>query len=401
MPVERSRTLRPVCASGREVVSSANYISVKSIVYSEHGSPDLLQLRERALPLLNSGEVRVRVAVSGVNPTDWKARDRWSSNHLGWEQVPNQDGAGVIDSVSSDVSGLYVGDRVWIWDAAWNRPTGTAQEYVCLPARHVMLLPKHTSFDVGASLGIPALTAYRALSAFEHSAQPLGPGRLTGRRVLVRGGAGAVGHAAIQLAKWAGAEVISTVSSPTKAIFAWAAGADHVLNYLEQDVLHEVRLITSDGVDLIIEVDPIANIAEDARIIASNGTVSIYVSDESELLPVPLAASMWKNVRYQFIVTFTVTEEQKDSAVAGVQRALEDGVLGVGAENGLPLHRYSLESASEAHDASRRGIVGKVLIDVWDPPETGKPTYEHANPQTILRSGLPGECPKTAAKGIS
>ncbi len=202
--------------------------------------------------------MRVRVVVSGVNPTDWKSRDGGApGQELPFpEVVPNQDGAGVIDAVGPGVTDLAVGDRVWIMLAAHGRPTGTAQEKTVLPVDRVAPLPDGLSFDLGASLGVPAVTAHRALTVSEDGPSRLAPGALAGTHVLVAGGAGAVGHAAIQLARWAGATVITTVSSPEKAALATAAGAHHVVDYKAGDAAAEIQSIAHDGVDLIVRSPP-------------------------------------------------------------------------------------------------------------------------------------------------
>jgi NADPH2:quinone reductase len=183
------------------------------------------------------------VRVSGVNPTDWKARRGGRSGpELPFpEVVPNQDGAGTIDAIGEGVLAARVGERVWLWEAAWRRAHGTAQEFVVLSERQAVRLPDTVSFDVGASVGIPALTAHRCLTVSELSPRALSSGALAGQTVLVAGGAGAVGHAAIQLARWAGARVLSTVSSPEKAKLALAAGAEHVVNYRTGDAPEQLR----------------------------------------------------------------------------------------------------------------------------------------------------------------
>src|SRR5258705_4599785 len=177
---------------------------MRAVVYSTGGDVDVLRLVDRPVPDPGPGEVRVAVHVSGVNPTDWKAR-RGQPRFP--QQVPNQDGAGVVDAVGPGVEPGRVGERVWIWEAAWQRAEGTAQEFVVLPARQAGALPDGASFELGASLGIPALTAHRCLTVADGGPTRLGPGALSGRTVLVAGGAGAVGNAAIQLAGWAGARV--------------------------------------------------------------------------------------------------------------------------------------------------------------------------------------------------
>jgi len=178
---------------------------MRSIVYSSTGTSDVLRLVERAIPEPGPGQVRVRMLVSGVNPTDWKRRvAQTGPSDLAGDVVPNQDGAGVVDALGGGITGLAVGDRVWIYLAQHGSPEGTAQEFTVVDAAKAVPLPDSVSFDVGASLGVPAMTAHRALTVHEDGPARLAPGALVGRMVLVTGGAGAVGHAAIQLAKWAG-----------------------------------------------------------------------------------------------------------------------------------------------------------------------------------------------------
>lgn len=341
---------------------------MKAIMYNRTGDSSVLELREREIPEPGEGEVRVRVAVSGVNPTDWKARAGGTYGKLDGWHVPNQDGAGVVDAVGPGVDGFEAGDRVWLWDVAYGGMEGTAQEYVVVPREKAVPLPDDETFDAGASVGIPALTAHRALTASEHGPAQLAPGALTGQTVLVTGGAGAVGHAAIQLARWAGATVIATVSGEAKADLARKAGAAVVLNYREQDVAEEARRVAEKGVDLIVDVNAAANLESDLKALKTGGTISIYASSANdEVLQVPVRPSMSKNVRLQFILTYTVTDEQKRAAVAAVSAALADGALRVGAESGLPLTRFPLAEAGAAHDAVQQGTVGKVLIDVAGP----------------------------------
>ncbi|MCU1551523.1 MAG: Alcohol dehydrogenase zinc-binding domain protein [Glaciihabitans sp.] len=340
---------------------------MRAIEYTRTGEPDVLQLVERDPRDPGPDEVRVRIAVSGVNPTDWKARAGSGDGAvLAVPQIPNQDGAGIVDAVGANITNLAVGDRVWVWDAAYARTDGTAQELAIIPAHRAVKLPANASFDEGASLGIPALTAHRALTAGDGGPDRLAPGALAGVTVLVTGGAGAVGHAAIQLAVWAGATVITTVSGEQKAELARAAGATYVINYRLEDVATRVRELAPDGVAIIVEVNPSANIAVDLDIVARGGTISIYAGTGSEALPVPLRFAMGKNVRMQFIMTYTTTPEQKDNAVQAVSAALADGALPVGEKRGLPLTRFPLERTSDAHKAVEDGTVGKALIDVAD-----------------------------------
>jgi NADPH2:quinone reductase len=339
---------------------------MKAIIYTETGDPSVLRLVDREMTAPGPGEVKIRVVVSGVNPTDWKSR-RGSApgESLPFPEVtPNQDGAGVIDAVGDGVEDVKVGDRVWIYLAGRGRPTGTAQEYTNLPAERVVRLPGGTSFDIGASLGVPALTAHRALTVAEDGPQRLEPGALEGKFVLVAGGAGAVGHAAIQLARWAGATVVTTISGSAKADLVTAAGAHHVVNYRDQDAAAAISEIAPDGVDLIVEVALGANAPLDLQVAKSRTSVATYANDGGEKLSLDIRASMVKNLRYQFVLLYTAGELALSHAVADVTRALTDGALPVGEDVGLPLHRFALADAAAAHQAVEDGAVGKVLIDV-------------------------------------
>jgi NADPH:quinone reductase len=338
---------------------------VRAIVYSEAGGPDVLRLVERPIPEPALGEVRVAVAVSGVNPTDWRARRGSASGRLPYpEVVPNQDGAGTIDAVGPGVAASRVGERVWLWEATWQRANGTAQEYVILPERQAVRLDDGVSFDVGASLGIPALTAHRCLTVSELGQRRLVPGALARQTVLVAGGAGAVGHAAIQLARRAGARVIATVSSDEKASLARAGGADEVVNYRSGEAVDELRRIAPDGVDVVVEVAPAANAGLDLAALAPSGTVAVYSTGSGEGLELSTWELMRRNVRYQFVLVYTVPTAAKVQAVADVASAAADGALAVGVDAGLPLHRFPLERTADAHAAVEAGAVGKVLIDL-------------------------------------
>ena len=338
---------------------------MRAVVFSQAGGPDVLRVVERPVPDPGPREVRVRVRVSGVNPTDWKAR----RGELAFpELVPNQDGAGTIDAVGEGVGASRVGERVWVWEAAWQRADGTSQEYVVLPERQAVRLPDEVSFDAGASLGIPALTAHRCLTVSELGPSRLAPGALAAQTVLVAGGAGAVGHAAIQLARWAGARVITTVSGDEKAKLAQAAGAEHVVNYRSSDTLEQIRGLAPNGVDVVVEVAPAANAALDVAVLAPNGSVAIYAGDGGGDFDLSVGELMSRNLRYQFVLVYTVAPAVKDQAVADVSSAAADGALPVGEDAGLPLHRFPLERAAEAHAAVERATVGKVLIDVPESP---------------------------------
>jgi NADPH2:quinone reductase len=259
-------------------------------------------------------------------------------------------------------------ERVWTWEAAHQRPWGTAAEYTVVPARQVVLLGT-APYELGAALGVPFLTAHRCLTVGETVPDRLDAGALSGRTVLVQGGAGAVGNAAIQLARWADARVIATVSSPEKAQLAAAAGADHVIDYKRQDVVTEVRKIVPAGADVIVEVDAKHNAGIDAQVIAMHGTVAMYAGSPGDTVEIPVRESMLPNARWQFVLLYTVPPRPKAWAIEDVNAAVVDGAVGVGERHGVPLHRFPLDETAAAHAAVEAGAVGKVLVTIADDPQ--------------------------------
>ena len=187
---------------------------------------------------------------------------------------------------------------------------------------------------------------------------------LRGRTALVAGGAGAVGNAAIQLARWSDAVVITTVSSPGKATLAARAGADHVIDYTQQDVAAEVRAIAPNGVNTIVEVSPVVNASLDAQVLARHASVAVYANNGGSAMELPVRPSMVPNARWQFVLVYNAPESWRARALDDVAAAVLDEAVRVGSEAGLPLHHYSLEQAAQAHAAVENGAVGKVLIDV-------------------------------------
>ena len=335
---------------------------MRAVVYSEKGPSSVLRVTDRPAPEPGVGEVRVKLARSGVNPTDWKARAGGTARGEFTEITPGQDGAGTVDAVGLGVDGLKAGDRVWLYLAQHEQAYGTSAEYVTVPAARAVRLPDSASFDLGAALGVPAITAHRALTSGD--VPRLSPGAFEGRHVLVQGGAGAVGNAAIQLARWAGASVITTVSSAEKATLARAAGAHHVVNYRESDAAGEIRAIVPNGVELIVEVAPAANAQLDQDIIANGGTIAFYANNGGDQLALDVRPTFSLNLRYQGLLLYTLAAEHLEAAVADLSSALAEGALRVGEEAGLPLHRFPLERTAQAHDAVEQGAVGKVLIDI-------------------------------------
>ncbi len=340
---------------------------MRAIVYSEPGPSSVLHLAERPVPEPGPGQVRVRVVRAGVNPTDWKTRTGAARAMAFPEVTPGQDGAGVIDAVGPGPGGLVTGQRVWLYLGQHGTPYGTAAEYCVLDARRVVplpdSLPDDVAFDLGACLGVPAITAHRALTS-SAAATRLGPGALAGRLVLVQGGAGAVGNAAIQLAAWSGATVISTVSSDAKAALATAAGAHQVVNYRTGDAAAAIRRLAPDGVDLIAEVSPARNNDLDVAVARNGATIAVYANNGGDTFPVDIRRTFGINLAYQFLLLYSLDPALLDAAAQDVTAAIAAGALSAGEKAGLPLHHYPLDAAAAAHDAVEHGVVGKVLIDV-------------------------------------
>ena len=336
---------------------------MRAVVYSEPGPSSVLRLVERDVPEPGPGEVRVRLVRAGVNPTDWKQRSGTTYGTMKEPEItPGQDGAGTVDALGPGVSGLAVGDRVWLHMTQHGSDYGTAAEYAVVPLHKAVPLPDGASFDLGAALGVPAVTAHRALTSGD--VERLAPGTLAGNTVLVQGGAGAVGNAAIQLARWAGATVITTVSSAEKGALATAAGAHHVVNYREDPTEATIRAIAPDGVDLVVEVAPAINNDLDRAVLRDGGTVAIYANNGGDQLTLPLRETFSRNLRYQFVLLYRVASHHIDAAVEDITAALAAGALGVGEDHGLPVTSYPLEQTAAAHDAVEAGAVGKVLLDL-------------------------------------
>lgn len=314
---------------------------------------DVLTVGEIETPEARPGEVRVRLATSGVNPSDVKTRGGVRSRELPFARiVPHSDGAGVIDQVGDGVPAGRLGERVWVWNAAWGRPNGTAAQFVVLPAPQAVPLPANTSFEAGACLGIPALTAYHAVHC---------NGGVTGKTVLVAGGAGAVGHYAVQFAKIAGARlVVTTVSGTAKAALARDAGADVIVNYRTEDVAQRCLDLTAGaGVDRIVELDLAANLKTDMAALRRDGEITAYGSGLPEI-PVPFFPALLKNLRLQFFIVYNLSDADRKSGLAEVTALLNQDRLKHNVDGRLPLARIA-----EAHELVESGkAIGNVVIDM-------------------------------------
>ena len=318
---------------------------MRAAIYERYGKArEVLAVREIDRPEPGPGEVRVRVEFSGVNPTDWKSRSGLTARPIDGFQVPHQDGAGVIDAVGAGVDPARVGERVWIWFAASGK-WGTAAQWSVVPDNQAVRLPEGVSAEVGACLGVPAMTAHWCLFA---------DGPVAGQTLLVAGGAGAVGHYAIELAKWAGARVVTTVSGPAKADLAQRAGADLVVNYTQPGAADTIREFGP--VDRVIEVALGANIGLDLAVTGQQGHIVSYAAEPQDPV-LPVRACMNANVILRFVLLYGVPADALNRAAADITAALTDGAL-----TGLPVHRYSLDDVAAAQDAVQAGAVGKVLV---------------------------------------
>ena len=320
---------------------------MKAARYEKTGpARDVLTVTDVERPEPGPGKVRVRVYASGVNPTDVKARSGAVPRPIDGFQIPDQDGAGVIDQVGEGVDPARKGQRVWLYLAATGRRWGTAAEWTVVPEDLAVPLPSRASMELGASMGVPAMTAHRCVFA---------DGPVTGKTVLVQGGAGAVGHFAIEWAKRGGARVVTTVSSEQKAELARAAGADLVINYREGDVAEQVRPFAA-TVDRIIEVALTANLDADLALSGPETVIVTYAADGQDP-ELPVRACMSANVTLRFVLLYRFPQAALDQAAADITAALGDGAL-----TPLPAHKFLLEDAAAAHEAVEKGVNGKVFI---------------------------------------
>lgn len=329
---------------------------MRAIYYDRLGPADeVLTLGEIPDPSPAAGEVLVRIHMSGINPTDLKARTGFSAPMRHPRIVPHQDGAGIIVAIGTGVAPARIGERVWVFEAQSGRAEGTAADYVAVPTTNAVPLPAGTSFEVGAALGIPALTAHRCLFA---------DGDLKGRRALVQGGAGVVGSAAIQLAKWAGAWVVATVLDSQQEVIAREAGADLVLNLRSDDVVARIAEATAgEGVHRIVDVDIAANLELDLACLANGGVISAYaMRDAADACAIPLLRAMIGGAVFRFVYIYTVPAEAKQAAIADITAALEANAYTPRIGLVVPLCR-----TAEAHLALEQGAVtGKVLVQLAD-----------------------------------
>lgn len=327
---------------------------MKAAFYERQGpAREVLQLGEWPEPMPAPGEVRVRVQWSGVNPSDVKSRMGLRGGGMPFPRViPHSDGMGVIDRVGEGVPAGRIGQRVWLWNAAWGRPHGTACEWVCLPQAQAVALPDAVDDAAGACLGIPALTALHAV---------LMDGGVAGKTVLVAGGAGAVGHYAVQMAVQLGAaRVITTVSTPHKAALARAAGADDVVMYRTEPLVQRVAELTGGrGVDRIIELDLGVNGTADLEMLRPGGECVVYGSSVTPL-QLPFFPLIARNLQLKFFIVYHLAPADRERAEATLTQLLRRGVL----QHNIAA-RLALDDIVSAHEQVEQGqLAGNLVVRV-------------------------------------
>jgi len=318
--------------------------------YETNGSAkDVLHVGEVDTPKPGAGEVRVKLKTSGVNPSDVKNRAGTTRKIAFPRVIPHSDGAGEIDMVGEGVAKSRIGERVWTWNGQWKRSFGTAAEYIVLPDNQAVTLPAAISFEAGACLGIPALTAWDAIDI---------AGTAKGTTLLIAGGAGAVAHYAIQFAKARGATVITTVSSPEKAKVAREAGADHTIDYRQENVGERVMALTNGGVDAVIELDLTANAALLPAVLRPRGTLVVYGTGPQ--VQFPGSFCLVNNITVKFLLVYELTADERSRAIADITRMLEANTLKHNVAK-----TYPLAEIVAAHETVESGkIVGKEVMTI-------------------------------------
>lgn len=322
---------------------------MKAAYYERNGGArDVLKVGEVDTPHPGLGEVRVKLAMSGVNPSDVKSR-QGTTRKIGYPRViPHSDGAGTIDEVGDGVSRSRIGERVWVWNGQWKRASGTAAEFIVLPATQAVPLPDRVTFEAGACLGIPAMTAAHAVAL---------AGLAKGSTVLVAGGAGAVSQYVIQFAKTSGAVCLATISSPEKAKTALEAGADHVIDYKRENVGERVMDVTNNrGVDVLIEMDLTANAKLIPSVLRAKGSVIVYGTGPEATIPA--AFCLVNSIGLKFFLVYEIDASERERAITMIDSALKQGTL----LNRVTKPAYKLEDIVAAHEAVERGSLGNVVV---------------------------------------
>lgn len=327
---------------------------MKAVSYTRFGpAGEVLEMSELPTPSPAPGEVLIRLSHSGVNPSDAKARAgaRPGVTKPAFPRIiPHSDGAGIIEAVGDGVDAARIGTAVWIWNGQWQRSHGTAADYIALPGPQAVPLPEGVTPETGACLGIPGLTAAHAV---------FGNGAVAGRTLLISGGAGAVGHNAVQLAKWGGATVIATASPPDHARVT-AAGADLVLDYRDPDRAAKITAAAGDGVDHAIEVEFGANAEMLADVLRPGGRITAYGSAKEMTPALPFGPMMFKALTLEMVLIYALAAPSRARAIQVLHEALVSGALVPAIDTSLPLAR-----AAEAHDrVLTLGRTGAMLLEI-------------------------------------
>jgi len=325
---------------------------MKAAWYEKIGAAnEVIQVGEIADPSPQAGEVLVQIKASGVNPSDVKTRAGARGELQFPRIIPHSDGGGIITAVGEGVDQSRIGERVWIWNGAFGRAHGTCAEMIALSSEQAVSLPDGTSFEAAACLGIPASTAYYGM---------LCNGSVENQTVLVTGGAGAVGYYGIQLAKWSGASVISTVSGDEKAAVANDAGADLVINYRDEDVVAAIEDFTNgEGVDRILEVEFGGNLSVSEQVIKPNGTIAAYGSVAIMEPSVPFYDLMFKGVKLNTYLIYIVSESDRNMIVNGLNDAMSDEAL-----THIISESYALDEIIDAHQSMESSqVIGNIVIN--------------------------------------
>jgi|AntAceMinimDraft_1070359.scaffolds.fasta_scaffold15699_1 NADPH2:quinone reductase len=326
----------------------AGQMMLAALYRSTGPASEVLEIIEIARPDPGPGEVRVRVTVSGVNPTDVKNRSGIVTWPIDTFQVPHHDGVGTIDAVGPGVNDARLGERVWLTMAAHGNRWGTAAQWCVVPAFKARRLPAGSHDLLGATVGVPAVTAAHCLIA---------DGPVKGQDVLVQGGAGGVGRYGIELGRWMGARVITTVSSEAKAEIARTAGADLIVNYRREDVAEVVRAF-SPGIHRVLEVSLAANARIDAEVCSPGAVVVVFATDGGEAT-IPVRPALFNSLSFRFILLYNFEREELERAASEVERALDDRALTL-----PPVTRFPLEDIASAHELQESGPFGRVLLDI-------------------------------------
>ncbi len=323
--------------------------TMKAVTFREFGPPSVLSYEDVQIPQPGPAEVRVRLTVSGMNPTDWKSRGRQIYGDATVSKIPHHDGVGTIDAIGADVDSARIGRRVWVYFAARPGYRGTAAQYTTVPSSHAIDLSASVSDEVGASLGIPALTAHHAL----------GDLALLKDATVVVNGFGAVGFAAMELALWAGARVVCTSTSPQKWQTAQQLGASGVVDPADADALDTLRAMAPGGAVRIVEPALGSNLVRDLGALRAGGSIGVYATEGEPLADFPTRAFLNLNAHIDFTTVFGIGDQALAKAARDITDALSQGYL-----RGYPIISFALEKTAAAHDAMADGAFAKAVITI-------------------------------------